>query len=52
MRVEMCSIVVKLRGTNKKDSQPAHATGELRHEFNRLKLCTLLVAFYSFGSSQ
>ena len=48
----MCSIVVELRGTNKKDSQPAHAIGELRHGFNQLKLCTLLVAFYSFGFSQ
>ena len=48
----MCSIMVELRGTNKKDSQPAHATGELRHSFNQLKVCTLLVALYIFGSSQ
>ena len=48
----MCSIAVELRGTNKKDSQPSHATGELRQGFNKLKLCTLLVAFYIFGSSQ
>ena len=47
----MCSIVVELRGTNKKESQPAHATGELRHGFNQLRLCALLVALYIFGSS-